>query len=99
MGVEICELCGYRSQLKAVGKHPVIPDEITKQAGIAKPQVLKMCCNCRQELVTWYSAKVTGMVYDTKTQHFREKTCGEMVEEYQSVFSGFVNYKKRNEVN
>ena len=99
MGEEICELCGYRSQLEAVGKHYVIPHEITEQAGIPKPQVLKMCCNCRRELDTWYSAKVTEMVYDTKTQRFRAKTWDEMVEEYQSVFSGFVNYKKRNEVN
>ncbi|MFC2067312.1 hypothetical protein ACFLUO_09780 [Chloroflexota bacterium] len=95
MGEGICELCEYRSQLGAVEKHHVIPEEITEQAGIPKPQILKMCCNCRRELATWYSAKVTEMVYDTKMQCFRARARGEMVEEYQSVFSGFVNYKKR----
>ena len=95
MGEEICELCGYRSQLEAVGKHHVIPHELTEQAGIPKPQVLKMCCNCRRELDTWYSAKVAKMVYDTVAQQFRYKTSVEMVEEYQSVFNGFADFKKR----
>ena len=100
MGEEICGVCGYRSQLGAVEKHHVIPDEIARQTSVPKPQILKMCCNCRQELDTWFSAKVTEMVYDTKAQRFRARTQDEMVEEYQSVFNGFVNYKKKlNKVN
>ena len=93
---ETCELCGYQSQLGAVEKHHIMPNEVTEQAGIPKSQTLRMCCNCRRELDTWYSAKVVKMVYDTKMPRFRAKTWGEMAKEYQSVFNGFVNYKKRH---
>jgi len=95
MGEETCELCGYRSQLGAVEKHHIIPNNITEQAEMPKSQTLRMCCNCHRELDTWYSAKVTEMVYDTNMQRFRTKTSVEMVEEYQSVFNGFVAYKKK----
>jgi len=95
MGEEICEICGYRSQLGAVEKHDVIPNEVTQQAGMSESHTIRMCCNCRRELDTWCSAKVTTMVYDAGAQRFRYKTPVEMVEEYQSVFDGFVKYKKR----
>lgn len=95
MGQETCELCGYVSLLGAVEKHHIIPNEITEEAGIPKLQTIKMCYNCRKELDTWYSAKVAKMVYDTKIPKFRYKTPGEMVEEYQFLFNGFVDYKKR----
>jgi len=92
---ETCELCGYRSQLGAVEEHRIIPISITEQTGMSKSQTLRMCCNCHRELDTWYSAKVTEMVYDVNIQRFRTKTSVEMDEEYQSVFNGFVTYKKK----
>ena len=95
MDEETCELCGYQSQLRAVGRHYIIPNEVTQQAGMPESKTVRMCCNCRRELDTWYSDKITKMVFDTKIQRFRDKTWPEMVEEYQSVFNGFANYKKR----
>ena len=97
MGEETCEICGYRSQLGAVEKHDAIPNEAMQQAGMSESHTVRMCCNCRRELDTWYSAKVAKMVYDTVAQRFRYKTSVEMVEEYQSVFNGFVNFKKRRD--
>ena len=99
MGDETCEVCGYHSKFGAVGKHHVIPNEVTQQAGLSEVHTIRMCCNCRWELDTWYSARVAKLVYDTKTQRFRDRTWREVIEEYQSVFNGFVNYKKgRNKV-
>ena len=95
---EICEICGYKSLLGAVEKCCAIPTEITEAAGTPESQTLKMCCNCRRELETWYSAKVAKMVYDNRKQQYRHRTSAEMVEEYQSVFNGFVAFKKRPKV-
>ena len=92
---EICEICGCRSQLGATEKHHTIPLEVTEEAGMPESQTLRMCLNCRLELDKWYSAEVAKMVYDTKMQRFRYKTSVEMVQEYQSAFNSFVNYKKR----
>ncbi len=92
---EICEVCGYRSLLGAVERHQVIPNEITEQAGIANHPTLAICCNCRRELETWYFAKVAKMVYDARLPQFRYRTPAEMVQEYESVFKGFVDYKKK----
>ena len=95
MAEETCEVCGYRSLLGAVEKHHIIPKEITEQAGIKDSPTLRMCCNCRKELETWYSAKVAKMVYDARVPQFRYKTSMEMVEEYEFVFRGFLDYKKK----
>lgn len=35
------------------------------------------------------------MVYDIGMRQFRYRTGAEMVEEYQSVFNAFVDYKKK----
>ena len=93
--VKICEICGYRSQLGAVDKCHTIPRKVTEEAGMPESQSLKMCSNCHLELDKWYSVEVAKMVYDTKMQQFRYRTSVEMVQEYQSAFNGFVNYKKR----
>ncbi|MFC1964725.1 hypothetical protein ACFLWG_01800 [Chloroflexota bacterium] len=95
MGDEICEICGYRSQLGAIKKCNIIPCEVTECAGMPVSQTIRICLNCHHELDKWYSAEVAKMVYDTKMQLFRYKTPVEMVQEYQSVFDGFVLYKKR----
>jgi hypothetical protein len=95
MGEEICEICGYRSQLGAIEKHHAIPREITESAGNPESTTVKMCLNCRLELDKWYSSEVAKMVFDTMAQQFRYRTPLEMLREYQAAFDGFVNYKKR----
>ena len=95
MAEESCELCGYISIFGAVEECSSVPNDIAEAASKPKSQPVRMCCNCRKELDTWYSAKVAKMVYDAGMQQFRHRTPAETVEEYQSAFSGFVNYKKR----
>ena len=92
---EICEVCGYRSLLGAVERHQVIPNDITEQAAITDYPTLAICRNCRRELETWYSAKVAKMVYDAGLPQFRYRTAIEMVKEYESVFKGFIDYKRK----
>ena len=98
MAEELCETCGYKSLLGAVEKYCAIPNEITEAAGMPESQTLKICCNCRRELETWYSAKVAKMVYDNRMQQYRHRTSAEMVDEYQSIFNGFVAFKKKRKV-
>ena len=95
MGEDICEVCGYRSQLGAVGKHLIIPSEIMEQAGVSKSQISSICANCRIELERWYAVEVNRMVYDDMDQRFRDRTPVEMVKEYKSAFNGFKGYKKK----
>ena len=95
MGEEICEVCGYRSQLGAVGKHPIIPKEVLERSGMSRTQILSICANCRIELDKWYSMEINKMVYDETVQRFRDRTSVEMTEEYQSAFKGFKGYKKK----
>ncbi|OGO32448.1 MAG: hypothetical protein A2Z29_06345 [Chloroflexi bacterium RBG_16_56_11] len=95
MGEEICEVCGYRSQLGGVEKRPIFPREIIEQAGITRWQVISICSNCQAELNKWYALKVAAMAYDAGMQRFSYKTSGQMVEEYQAAFDSFTGYKKR----
>ena len=92
---ETCDLCGYTSILGPVEECSIVPNDIARAAGMPKSQTIRMCCNCRRELDTWFSAKVAKMVYDIGMQRFRYRTHTEMVKEYQSAFNAFVDYRKR----
>jgi len=95
MGEETCEVCGYRSQLGAIAKHSIVPNEVIEQSGMSKPEIINICANCRLELSKWYSVEVNKMVYDEKDQRFRDRTPVEIVEEYRAAFKGFKGYKKK----
>ena len=77
---------------------PVVPNDITRAAGVPKSSTVKLCRNCHRELDAWFSAKVAKMVYDIGIQRFRDRTRTEMLKEYQSVFNTFADYKKRQRV-
>jgi hypothetical protein len=91
----ICVLCSFQNNTGLVQKHPVIPLDIAREAGQAKPKMLMMCNNCFLELLAWYSAKVSGFFYDPASKRFENKPPSQMVNEYQSAFGSFTKYKKR----
>lgn len=91
----MCEVCGYRIEPGYLERHHVVPTDITEQAGLTESQTLSLCTNCHREVRTWYSGKVSDMAYDLKTKRFKDKSCLEMVREYQATFDGFVKYKKK----
>ena len=90
---ESCKVCGYVSHLGAVAQHHLIPNSITKQAGMPEPAMTSLCCNCHLELHTWYRTKVMDMVYDPETKRFRAKSWDEKVKDYESAFNEFRKYK------
>jgi hypothetical protein len=75
-------------------RHHVIPPEVAREAGIARPKVIRLCPNCRQELEEWYSVKVANMAYDTNTKRFIAKSWPELAKEYQFAYDSFVKYKR-----
>ncbi len=89
-----CEVCGYESDLAAIENHHIIPTEVTEEAGMPRSRTVRLCCNCRREVDTWYRARVAPMAYDSATKRFRTKSYSEMVKEYQSAFDSFMKYKK-----
>ena len=95
MRKDTCEVCGFKSDLGIIESHHIVPTEVTEEADISESQSLSLCCNCHREVHTWYSANVTDITYDSKTKRFRKKSSLEMVKEYQDVFKGFVDYKKK----
>lgn len=95
MQKERCELCGYSIEPGHVERHHVVPTNVTEQAGLPESQTLRLCGNCHREVNTWYLAKVSDTVYDPKTKRFRTRSWLEMAKEYESVFNGYMNYKKK----
>ena len=89
-----CDICGNESGPGATEKQPVVPVEISEQAGIARPKTVRLCSNCRQELHRWYLVKVADMAYDTKIKRFRAKSSLEMVKEYEDAYRMFAEYKR-----
>ena len=95
MRKENCEICGRRIELGTIERHHVVPTEVTEQAGLPESETLRSCSNCYQEVCAWYSAKVSGVVYDTGSQRFERKSQLEMIKEYESAFNNFMKYKKK----
>ena len=94
MGKETCELCGYRSELRTIEKHHIVPRKVTEQAGVPESATVRLCGNCRREVDNWYSQNVFDMAYDPGTKRFRQKALNELVKEYEAAYRVFVAYKK-----
>ena len=91
---QICEVCGYESDLGDIESHHIIPTKVTEEAAMPESQTVRLCSNCHREIEKWYQAKVKHMTYDPTTKRFIPKSYSEMVEIYQSTFDNFVKYKK-----
>ena len=88
-----CEACGYVSRLGAVAHHHLIPESVTKQAGMPESATVSLCCNCHFELNSWYKTKVTDVAYDSETKRFKGKPWEEKVKDYEHAFNEFKKYK------
>lgn len=76
-----------------MAQHHIVPVEVTAEAGIPESQTFRLCTNCRQEVHSWYRTKVAQTTYDADTRRFRPRSGLELVREYHSAFSSFLNYK------
>jgi DNA-directed RNA polymerase subunit M/transcription elongation factor TFIIS len=90
---ETCKICNNVVDPDTVEKHHIVPRDVTDEAGIPESQTLRLCAECHEEVHTWYTARVRHTEYDPDARRFRNKSYLEMVGEYQSAFTAFVNYK------
>jgi hypothetical protein len=91
---ELCELCGYESQLGDIKKFPIIPSEIARQAGILRSKNVRLCFNCHEELNQWYLRAVADMTYDASIKRFKPRSLQETAKEYERAYRRFARYKK-----
>jgi len=94
MKTKACEICRSKIEFGQIEKHHIVPVRLTQKAGIPESRILTLCHNCHQELHRWYSAKVAGVSYNTKTKLFETRSHLEMCREYESTFDSFVKYKR-----
>ena len=94
MGGETCELCGCTNQLRPTLICQILPEEITGQAEVSNSATVILCSNCQKELYNWYSKKVFNLAYNPETKRFRPRSPSEMVQEYQTAYKVFIDYKK-----
>ena len=91
-----CEVCGGKSQLELVIEdRPIVPREVSEQAGQLKTKIARLCANCQKELTGWYLSTVADTTFDTKVNRFRAKSPLEMVKEYETAYRRFAQYKKQ----
>lgn len=95
MGNETCQVCGQKSELWALEQHRIVPVEVAQSGGMMESGTVVLCRRCHQELEEWHLKKVTNMVYDTMAKRFRERSCSEMVKEYEYAYHSFVEYKRK----
>ena len=93
MATQTCKICNNVVDPDTMEEHHIVPSEVTDEAGMPESQKIKLCAGCHQEVHDWYTARVRHTEYDPDTRRFRNKSYLEMVNEYQSAFNAFVNYK------
>lgn len=89
-----CEVCGHAVDPGELVIHRIIPEEITKQAGILDARKVVLCHNCGSQVQDWYNKKVFSMSYDARTNQFIPKSSTEMIKEYEAAYKAFAAYKK-----
>lgn len=90
-----CQACGYRGAARDIVLHRIIPEEVAEEAGIPDSGTVVLCVNCRNELDTWYSRKISDLTYDTTTRRFIPRSPAEMAKEYEATYQAFAGYKER----
>jgi hypothetical protein len=90
-----CEVCGYKSELWSMQRHNIVPKELTRKTGMSESGTVGLCSNCLTELYDWYSKKVSNMSYDPITKRFGPRCLFGMINEYNTAYKLFVEYKKR----
>ena len=93
MAKETCKVCNNVVDPDAIEVHHIVPRDVTNDAGIPESQTIRLCADCHEAVHTWYTARVRHTEYDSDSRRFRNKSYLEMVGEYQSAFSTFVNYR------
>jgi hypothetical protein len=95
MGKRTCELCGHEIELEATEEYHIVPGGVREQAGIQNSRAVRLCPNCHDELLKWYSARVATTIYDAKMKRFKAKPPLEMAKEYEAAYRMFAEYKNR----
>jgi len=95
MKMNTCEACGYKGRTGDIVARRIIPEEVTEEAEVPDSGTVALCVNCRNELHTWYSKKVSDLTYDPSTKRFIPRTAAEMAQEFEATYRAFAEYKKR----
>jgi len=95
MGKKNCKACGCEGVLTSLIINSIIPEDVTKQAGIVSSRTATLCRKCSEELQNWYSKRVFNIVYDPGSKQFKPQSPTRMVKEYEGAYEGFIKYKKR----
>lgn len=95
MKTRVCAVCGYQGKTKDIILHRIIPEEVVEEGEMSASGTVELCINCRNELFTWYSRKVSDQIYDTAIKRFRHRLPAEMVKEYEAAYRAFAEYKNR----
>lgn len=91
---EICDVCEREVDATAVTIHRIVPEGITKEAGISDSETVRLCINCRDDIHAWYLNRVLSETYDWGIKRFRPKSPTEMVKEYEAAYRAFVRYTR-----
>jgi len=94
MRKKTCEICGYTNDFGDLVIQQIVPEEITRQAGILIPKTAVLCTNCSHEVQNWYAKKVSTTTYNYGDKRFVSKSPAAMVKEYEAVYRAFATYKK-----
>ena len=94
MGSQTCAICASQSRLGALEMHHIVPTEITEQADMPYSETIELCSSCHQELLAWYSTRVTHVTYDPAIKMFKNIPPAEIARAYQAAFETFVKHKR-----
>jgi len=90
-----CEACGKVFNRHYAKDFSLIPPEVAALHGISDSKNFIICLECSRKLPVWYQKMVSTTTYDNDIKHFRDRTPGELIKEYQSAFTRFSNHYKR----
>jgi hypothetical protein len=93
MREKTCDICGHVVNPEDAVIHRIIPEEIAVQAGILDFRTTILCFNCSREVSDWYEKKVFNLKYDEVAKKFVYKSPTDLVNEYETIYKSFADYK------
>ena len=94
-----CELCRTSYPSRRLIGHHIVPEDVVQKAGLSSDRTIELCFSCHRALHSWNARNVSWVHRESETRRHRARALDEVVKEYDSAYSKFIEYDFKRSYN
>jgi len=94
-----CELCRTSYPSRCLIDHHIVPEDVVQKTGLSRDRTIELCFSCHRALHSWNARNVSWVHRESETRRHRARALDEVVKEYDSAYSKFIEYDFKRSYN